>query len=184
MLVFVDTETTGLEVGTDHLLELGMMLVSDDLSLVVDQFQAVVRPLFLDWHNNNADWSRYFHPEAWLMHERSGLINELPSGEAAEEVSRQAVNWLTSRQATGLPMAGNNVGFDRSFLQTFMPGLVATFHYRNVDISTLKELARIWAPDVIKERNPNATHRVIGDLRDSLDELRHYRKHLLAVDGS
>jgi oligoribonuclease len=183
MLLFLDMETTGLNPQLDDPLEIGMTLTNDDL-VILTSVSYLIRPLW--WPGVTPvgleRLARRVPEIVFDMHTKSGLFADVDKfGLPLKAVEHAAVRWLTERNATGLPTAGSSVHFDRSFTKQWMPTLDETLHYRCIDVSTLKELARSWKPGVMLERRVSAEHRVMADIADSITELAHYKKGLLAV---
>ena len=118
------------------------------------------------------------------MHTRSGLINEWENGLSVEEAERKVTEYVARFTPDGVKplLAGNSIGSDKKFLDRYMPNLMEHLHYRVIDVSTLKELARRWYPAVYSNRPPkNGGHRALADIIESLDELRYYRKAFMAA---
>lgn len=178
-----DIETTGLfdmglpkEPWSESILEVGLLLVTPELE-EVDAISSLV--LGLQWKDN----LEAANPHVKRMHDKSGLWAELDmaelQGRSSEldelHVADRLVDWLSDRSALGLPMMGSSLALDRNFLQLRMRRLYDAFHYRNIDVSTLKELARVWAPAIVFENASIKTHRVLDDCRTTVAELKHYR---------
>lgn len=170
-LVWMDLEMTGLDPDRDRILEIAVVLTDGQLGeihegpdLVVHQSDAVLAAM--------DEWNTTHHGE-------SGLV-ELVKRSALDEseVARQVLTWLRERCPAGVaPLAGNSVHQDRAFLRRWMPELHDFLHYRNVDVSTLKELLRRWRPEILASAPPKGgSHRALGDIRESIAELVHYRK--------
>ena len=123
--------------------------------------------------------------DAWNKgtHGKSGLIDRVKASEIDEaHAQAQVIEWLAQYVKAGKsPMCGNSICQDRRFLANHMPALEAFFHYRNLDVSTLKELARRWKPSVLDGIKKAQAHTALADVHESIDELLHYRQHLLAV---
>lgn len=171
MLVWVDTETTGLEHEKDLLLEVGMTITTDTLK-VVDSAAIVIaqRHTTVDALRDLCD------PAAVAMHDKSGLWNEVAESHfGLAEAEQHMLDWLEARVPQGeAPMCGSSVLFDRRFLHHWMPQLEAHFHYRNIDVSTVKELVRRrYGAEFVYEKQ-QGRHRTLADLRDTLAELRYY----------
>ena len=118
------------------------------------------------------------------LHTRSGLINEWENGLSVEEAERKVTEYVSRFTPDGVKplLAGNSIGSDKKFLDRYMPNLMEHLHYRVIDVSTLKELARRWYPAVYNNRPPkNGGHRALADIIESLDELRYYRKAFMAA---
>lgn len=180
MILFMDTETTGLSPFEHELLEVGLALTDDNLTWITG-IDLVILP---DWWPNQAgqmfDASRFFQKEAFEMHKKSGLLDDIPRlGISRLDAEGFLIDFVEHNQAGDLPTAGSSIHFDRAFTSLHMPKLDGLFHYRQINVSTLKELARLWNKPVMKERNFKAPHRVLGDIQDTIDELAHYREHLI-----
>jgi oligoribonuclease len=168
-LIWIDLEMTGLKPETDRIIEVALVLTDHDLNTVAEAPVWVV-------HQDDATLAGM---DSWNQgtHGRSGLIDKVKASTltegvieaAALEFLRQHVPPKTS------PMCGNSICQDRRFLARWMPALEEYFHYRNLDVSTLKELARRWKPDVIKGVPKEGKHEALADVRESIAELRHYR---------
>lgn len=173
-LVWIDLEMTGLRPETDRIIEIATLVTDADLEIVAEGPVIAVHqgPAELALTD---DWNR-------STHGASGLLDRVRSSgidEAAAE--RLTLDFLQQHVAAGRsPMCGNSVCQDRRFLARWMPGLERFFHYRNLDVSTLKELARHWAPAVLAGVSKTTAHRAIDDIRESIGELRHYREQLFA----
>lgn len=173
-LVWIDLEMTGLYPDRDRIIE---------IAVVVTDAQCAVRvegPVFAV-HQSEAALDAM---DAWNKgtHGKSGLIDRVRAStvnEAAAEA--QVIAWLAQYVAPGKsPMCGNSICQDRRFLANYMPGLEAFFHYRNLDVSTLKELARRWKPSALEGFKKAQSHTALADIHESIDELLHYRSTLLA----
>ena len=174
-LVWIDLEMTGLYPDRDRIIEIAVVVTDAQLSLRVEG------PVFAV-HQSEATLDAM---DAWNKgtHGKSGLIERVrasPFDEAAAEAAVMA--FLQRHVAKGKsPMCGNSICQDRRFLARGMPLLEAFFHYRNLDVSTLKELARRWKPAVMEGFKKAQAHTALADIHESIDELIHYRTHLLAV---
>ena len=182
MLVWLDTETTGLH-PNDIILEVGIIITDDDLTPQAERNWLIVPPraalhaLARRTHGVTTRWAN-LDPHVIDMHERSGLTAELASGHGYRlpEAERNIRQWLDQHDQPGRqPMCGANIPFDRNVLQRWMPHVADWFHYRNIDVSTLRELARRWAPDL--ETPKTGTHRAIPDCRDAITQLDHLATH-------
>lgn len=165
---------TGLIPETDSLIEVAALVTDAELNILGDGVEAVIRP----------------EPEAIAqmpsivrqMHTDSGLLAELEDGIAIELAERKVLDYVQAwvPEARVAPLAGNTVHADKAFLRLGMPQLVEHLHYRIVDVSTLKELARRWAPEVLNGApKKTGNHRAMGDIVDSINELKYYREALL-----
>lgn len=178
--VGVDLETTGLSSVFDLTLEVALIVLDEDLvEIAAHSWLVPMNPDVVDL--------RLKDPVVRRMHTESGLLAEhredtvrlsrlgLTTPEARRIRELEAVRFLVEHDAVNAPMLGNNVGFDRAFLETELPDLADVFHYRNIDVSTVKELARRFAPAALATAPPKAAaHRALDDIRESAAELRHY----------
>ena len=174
-LIWIDLEMTGLRPDSDRILEVALVVTDHALELVATAPVYVV-------HQDNAVLDVM---DAWnqATHGRSGLIDRVKAATTTEqEVEAAALAFLREHvPAKASPMCGNSICQDRRFLAMTMPKLEAYFHYRNLDVSTLKELARRWKPAVLSGFRKAQAHTALADIHESIDELLHYRQHLLAV---
>ncbi len=174
-LIWIDLEMTGLFPDTDRIIEVAVVVTDPQLTVRVEG------PVFAI-HQSDAVLDGM---DAWNKgtHGRSGLIDRVKASaidEAAAEA--QVIDFLRRHVPKGKsPMCGNSICQDRRFLARTMPTLEAFFHYRNLDVSTLKELARRWKPDVLAGFKKAQAHTALADIHESIDELVYYRQHLLAV---
>lgn len=168
---------TGLDLSVDELVEIAVVVTDFDLEPLDEGLTMVIRP------DNSAlanmgDFVR-------TMHETSGLLAEIPSGvsvaEAEYEVLEYVLKHVPAEQQA--PLAGNSIGTDRAFLAAFMPRLDSHLHYRNVDVSTIKELARRWFPRIyFSAPAKNGGHRALADILESIRELRYYRRSIFVAE--
>ena len=174
-LVWIDLEMTGLYPDTDRIIEIAVVVTDPQVSVRVEG------PVFAV-HQSDAALDAM---DAWNKgtHGRSGLIDRVKAStvdEAAAEA--QVIEFLRRYVPKGKsPMCGNSICQDRRFLARGMPTLEAFFHYRNVDVSTLKELARRWKPEILAGFRKAQAHTALADIHESIDELLYYRQHLLAA---
>jgi oligoribonuclease len=172
-LVWIDLEMTGLKPDSDRIIELALVVTDGALEVVAEAPVWVV-------HQSEAALDAM---DAWNKgtHGRSGLIDKVrasPLDEAAVEA--RALAFLQEHvPAKASPMCGNSICQDRRFLARWMPALEDHFHYRNLDVSTLKELARRWQPELMKGVPKEGKHEALADVRESIDELRYYREHFI-----
>ena len=174
-LVWIDLEMTGLYPDRDRIIEIAVVVTDAQLSVRVEG------PVFAV-HQSEATLDGM---DAWNKgtHGKSGLIERV-RGSACDEAAAEAavIAFLQRHVAKGKsPMCGNSICQDRRFLAHTMPTLEAFFHYRNLDVSTLKELARRWKPAALNGFKKAQAHTALADIHESIDELIHYRTHLLAV---
>ncbi|MEF9999474.1 MAG: oligoribonuclease [Comamonas sp.] len=175
-LVWLDCEMTGLQPETDRVIEIAVVVTNSDLSIRVEG------PVFAI-HQSDALLNGM---DAWNKgtHGRSGLIERVKASEVDEaQAERELIAFLSRYVPKGkVPLCGNSIGQDRRFLVNYMPKLEAFFHYRNVDVSTFKELARRWKPAVCASFKKAQRHTALADVHESIDELIHYRAHFLALE--
>lgn len=174
-LVWLDMEMTGLEPERDRIIELAMIVTDSQLVTIAESPAWVVSQ---DAARLDAmdDWNR-------KTHSRSGLIDRVRASVLDEAaVERAALSFLQGLvpQAAS-PMCGNSIGQDRRFMVKYMPQLEAWFHYRNLDVSTLKELCRRWRPEVAKGFVKKSDHTALADIRESIAELKYYREHFIRL---
>jgi oligoribonuclease len=170
-IVWIDCEMTGLDTVNDALIEVAALVTDSELNILGDGVDVVIKPDDAALAQMN-DFVRD-------MHTRSGLLKELPAGktlaEAEEAVMAYIRKWVPDVRKA--PLAGNSVGTDRVFLARDMPAVVEHLHYRVIDVSTIKELARRWfARAYFQSPAKLGGHRALGDIKDSIDELRYYRE--------
>jgi len=172
-LVWIDLEMTGLYPDTDRIIELAVVVTDPQLTVRVEG------PVFAV-HQSDATLDAM---DAWNKgtHGKSGLIDRVKASTVDEaSAEAQTIEFLKRYVPAGKsPMCGNSICQDRRFLANYMPKLEAFFHYRNLDVSTLKELAKRWKPEMTPFRKLQA-HTALADINESIDELLHYREHLLA----
>jgi oligoribonuclease len=172
-LIWIDMEMTGLVPETDRILELALIVTDHDLNTVA------VAPVWV-LHQDDA---RLAAMDAWNQstHSRSGLIDKVKASLLSEaEVESAALAFLREHVAAkASPMCGNSICQDRRFLARTMPTLEDYFHYRNLDVSTLKELCRRWKPELLKGLAKEGKHEALADVCESIEELRYYRRNFL-----
>ena len=172
-LIWIDLEMTGLDTVSDHIIEIATIVTDRDLNeIAVGPVMAVTQPKSV--MDAMDDWNTSQHGE-------SGLTERvLKNGRSLAEAESKTIEFLAEYVTEGAsPMCGNSICQDRRFMAREMPLLEAYFHYRNLDVSTLKILAQIWAPAVAAGFTKESNHRALSDIRDSIAELRHYREQLL-----
>ena len=174
-LIWIDLEMTGLYPDRDRIIEIAVVVTDAQIGTRIEG------PVFAI-HQSDAALDAM---DAWNKgtHGKSGLIDRVKASEIDEaHAQAQVIEWLAQYVKAGKsPMCGNSICQDRRFLANHMPALEAFFHYRNLDVSTLKELARRWKPSVLDGIKKAQAHTALVDVHESIDELLHYRQHLLAV---
>jgi oligoribonuclease len=176
-LIWIDLEMTGLDTSCDSILEIATVVTDADLQVLAEgPALAIAHPVAA--LEAMDDWNRNQHAKSGLW--RRVLEEGVPMAEAEARTLAFLREWVP---ANASPMCGNSVCQDRRFLHRLMPALEAHFHYRNLDVSTLKELARRWAPAVLEGVGKESSHTALSDVRDSIAELRHYRRFMGALGG-
>ena len=175
-LIWIDLEMTGLKPDSDRIIEVALVITDADLVTVAEAPVWVV-------HQDDATLAGM---DAWNQgtHGRSGLIDKVKASTLAEaDVEAAALAFLREHvPPKASPMCGNSICQDRRFLARHMPTLERFFHYRNLDVSTLKELARRWAPSIIPGFSKQGTHQALADIQESIRELAYYRENFLAPE--
>lgn len=174
-LVWLDMEMTGLDPDRDRILELAMVITNAQLEVIAESAVWAV-------HQDDAvldamdEWNK-------KTHAKSGLIERVRASVLTEtEVEAQALDFLKRHVPAGKsPICGNSICQDRRFMARHMPKLEAYFHYRNLDVSTLKELCRRWAPEIAKGVKKSGKHEALADIYESIEELKYYRANLLKI---
>jgi oligoribonuclease len=169
-LVWIDCEMTGLDLGSDALIEIAALVTDSELNVLGDGVDIVIKP--------PADALVQMQDVVREMHTKSGLLAELDSGLSVADAEQAVLGYVKAYvpDSGRAPLAGNTVSTDRMFLAREMPELEAYLHYRIVDVSSIKELARRWYPRAyFASPSKTGNHRALGDIRDSIDELRYYR---------
>jgi oligoribonuclease len=176
-IVWVDCEMTGLDIDKDEICEIAVIVTDGELKPVDDGIQIVVKPSDSAMANMG-DFVRQMHTD-------SGLLSEIPNGNSASAAELLVLDYLKKyiKEPRTAPLAGNSIGTDRMFLIKYMPNLDAFLHYRNIDVSSLKELIRRWYPRVyFNVPKKNGAHRALADIRESIQELRYYRASVLVSE--
>lgn len=174
-LIWIDLEMTGLDTNNDYIIEIATIVTDSELNilaegptLAIHQPDAVLEGM--------DEWNTRQHGGSGLTERvRNSTITEAEAEKATLEFLQEYV------PANASPMCGNSICQDRRFLARCMPELEDYFHYRNLDVSSLKELARRWAPKVEKSFKKNGSHLAMDDVKDSIRELQHYREHLIKL---
>ena len=174
-LIWIDLEMTGLDTNSDSIIEIATIVTDAQLNILEEgPVFAIHQPdAVLDAMD---DWNRNQHGGSGLVKRvRSSPLNEQDAEQMTIDFLRKYV------PAKASPMCGNSICQDRRFLARCMPDLEAYFHYRNLDVSTIKELARRWAPGIDAQLQKNATHLALDDIRDSIRELQFYREKFFSL---
>ena len=171
MLIWIDCEMTGLDLSIDELVEVAVIATDYDLNPLDAGFNVVIK----------ADQSALDNMGEFVtnMHTESGLITEIPNGKALAEAEYEVLEYILkyAPEQHSAPLAGNTIGTDRAFLAKYMPRVDAHLHYRSVDVSSIKELARRWFPRVyFQSPAKNGGHRALADILESIRELEYYRR--------
>ncbi|MFB9287567.1 oligoribonuclease [Pseudoduganella plicata] len=174
-LVWVDMEMTGLEPDTDRIIEVAIVVTDMHLNVLAEGPVMVI-------HQSDATLDAM---DSWNKgtHGRSGLIDKVKASTVTEEQAEAELiafmkQWVPAGKS---PMCGNTIGQDRRFMVRYMPKLEAFFHYRNVDVSTLKELCRRWNPAVVSGFKKAQKHTALADILESIEELKYYREHFIKL---
>ena len=174
-LIWLDLEMTGLIPDRDVILEIATIVTDEQLNILAEgpvfaihQPQAVLAAMD-DWNTK--------------QHGQSGLVERVNnSAVSTAEAEQKTIAFLEQWVVAGKsPMCGNSIGQDRRFLARYMPELEAFFHYRNLDVSSLKELAARWKPDVLKGVKKKGCHLALDDIRESIEELKYYKEHFIKI---
>ena len=174
-LVWLDMEMTGLDPDSDYIIELAMVITNNNLETIAESAMWAV-------HQTDAvlagmdEWNQ-------KTHGKSGLIDRVKNSALSEgDIELQAVEFLTQHVPQGKsPMCGNSICQDRRFMARWMPKLETFFHYRNLDVSTLKELCKRWKPELAKGLTKHGKHEALADIHESIEELKYYREHFLKL---
>jgi oligoribonuclease len=173
-LVWIDCEMTGLDVEKDCLVEIAVLVTDSELNILDEGLSVVIKP--------RPESLESMGEFVTNMHKESGLLDLLADGVPVAEAESQVIDYIKrfAPDPRTAPLAGNSIGTDRMFLNRYMPALDAHLHYRNVDVSSIKELVRRWYPKVYFQL-PKKTggHRALSDIRESIAELVYYRKTVL-----
>lgn len=174
-LIWVDMEMTGLNPDTDRIIEVALVVTDSQLNTIAEGPVLVVHQSdeVLDGMDK---WNK-------STHSKSGLIDKVKASRFSEaEVEAQMIEFLKLYIPPGLsPMCGNSICQDRRFMVRSMPQLEEYFHYRNLDVSTLKELAKRWRPEIAAGLTKESKHEALADIYDSINELKYYRQHFIVA---
>ena len=174
-LIWIDLEMTGLFPESDRIIEIATIVTNADLDILeegpviaIHQPDSVLGAMD-EWNTEH--------------HTRSGLVKRVrESSETLVSAQQKTLEFLSNYCAAGVsPMCGNSICQDRRFMVRLMPDLEVFFHYRNLDVSSVKELIKRWQPDVLEGFRKKATHQALDDIRESIDEMRYYRKSVFTI---
>ena len=172
-LIWIDLEMTGLDTNHDYIIEIATIVTDGDLNILAEG------PIIAIHQSDETlaamdDWNT-------KQHGKSGLVDRIRATRVTEaEAEQQTLDFLKEYVPAGVsPMCGNSICQDRRFMARIMPELEAYFHYRNLDVSTLKELANRWAPDLQKGFQKKSAHKALDDIIESIDEMKYYREHFI-----
>jgi oligoribonuclease len=176
-LVWIDCEMTGLDLEVDELVEIAVIITDYDLNPVDAGLSIVIKP--------DASALESMGEFVRAMHTESGLIEEIPNGVSVAEAEYEVLEYVLKHvpEEQKAPLAGNSIGTDRAFLAKYMPRLDSHLHYRNVDVSSIKELAKRWFPRAyFNSPAKNGGHRALADILESIRELNYYRRAIFVAD--
>lgn len=175
-LVWADCEMTGLDISSDSLIEIAMIVTDAELNVIDDGIDIVI--------HETEEKMGTMKDVVKKMHAKSGLTTEvLNSTTSVADAEKQCIDYLKSHGIKGgsAPLCGNTISIDRRFLDKYMPNLEFFLHYRSIDVSSFKEICRRWYPEVYTNRPEKlGEHRALGDILGSIEEMRYYRQYLLA----
>jgi oligoribonuclease len=174
-LIWVDMEMTGLVPETDHIIEVAMVITDNDLNTVSEAPVLVVHQPDSILDGMDA-WNKSTHAKSGLIDRvKASVLNDAQVEEQILDFLKEYVPTRTS------PMCGNSICQDRRFMARWMPKLEEYFHYRNLDVSTLKELAKRWKPEMAKGVKKHGKHEALADIYESIEEMKHYREHFIKL---
>ncbi len=170
-LIWIDLEMTGLDVSNDYVIEIATIVTDNNLNILAEGPVLAI-------HQSN---SVLENMDEWntKQHGKSGLVDRVKASPVNEATAENlTLEFLREYVPEGKsPMCGNSICQDRRFLYRWMPTLETYFHYRNLDVSTIKELAKHWKPEILKHFKKKSRHLALDDIQDSIEELRYYREH-------
>ncbi|PIQ37258.1 MAG: oligoribonuclease [Lysobacterales bacterium CG17_big_fil_post_rev_8_21_14_2_50_64_11] len=176
-LIWIDLEMTGLDPDTDSIIEIATLVTDVDLNVLASGPELAIRHPLARLQAMD-EWNRNTHGKSGLW--QRVLDSDCTHAQAEQATLDFLARWVPAGKS---PICGNSIGQDRRFLVRQMPMLERYFHYRNLDVSTLKELARRWAPQVFEGVKKAGTHTALSDIKESIAELRHYRQYMGALGG-
>ncbi|CAL4325337.1 Oligoribonuclease [Buchnera aphidicola (Thelaxes suberi)] len=172
-LIWLDLEMTGLDVETNYIIEIATLVTNKNLTILAE---GPVIPIFQNKKiiKNMNSWNK-------TIHTNNGLIKKINNSIFNEQKAEKHTisflkKWIIKKKS---PLCGNTIGQDRKFLLKYMPNLEKYFHYRNIDVSTLKELVKRWKPEILKKKKK--THSALADIYASINELKYYREKFIKI---
>ena len=173
-LVWIDLEMTGLNPDTDKVIEIATIVTDSDLNILAEGPQLVIHQS-KETMDLMDEWCTEHHGQSGLT---DRVINSNVSCAEAEQATLAFLKeWVEAGQS---PLCGNSIGQDRRFMVRQMPELEKFFHYRNIDVSSIKELGRRWAPEMVEAHKKTGTHLALQDIKESISELQHYQKNFFS----
>ncbi len=170
-LVWIDLEMTGLDPETDKIIEIATVVTDSDLNILAEGPEFVIHQS-KETMDNMDEWCIEHHGKSGLT--KRVLESKVTCAEAEQKTLEFLRKWVPEGVS---PLCGNSISQDRRFMVRYMPELNNLFHYRNIDVSSIKELGFRWAPEMVKAHKKTGTHLALHDIRESISELQHYRKH-------
>ncbi len=174
-LIWMDLEMTGLEPQVNRILEMAAVITDPQLNVIAEGPVVVIHqtPQVL---NAMDSWNTSHHTKSGLV--RKSLESEIDEAQAADIYYRFFSQYVSPRKS---PLCGNSIGQDRRFMARWMPNLEQFFHYRNIDVSSIKECVRRWAPEVMRKYVNISKHEALSDIYDSIEEMKFYRKEIMKI---
>ena len=170
-LVWIDLEMTGLDPETDKIIEIATIVTDSELNILAEGPELVIHQS-KETMDAMDEWCTEHHGKSGLT--ARVLESKVSCAQAEQETLAFLKKWVPAGVS---PLCGNSIGQDRRFMVRYMPELNKLFHYRNIDVSSVKELGLRWAPEMVKAHKKEGTHLALHDIRESISELQHYREH-------